>query len=143
MPTIRQQLIGTWRLVSYEVHNGDGSVVHPMGRDVDGLILYGADGFVSANLMAPGRAAYSGGAPASASAAELAASAAGYFAYAGRFEADEAARTVMHRIELALMPNLVGTVQRRHVLLEGTRLTLRGDPTSAGATPFIIWDRVS
>ncbi len=143
MPTIRQQLIGTWRLVSYEVHNGDGSVVHPMGRDVDGLILYGADGFVSANLMVPGRAGYSGGAAASATEAELAAAAASYFAYAGRFEVDEAARTVMHRIDVALMPNLAGTAQRRHVLLEGIRLTLRGDPTPAGATPFIIWDRVS
>lgn len=143
MPTIRQQLIGTWRLVSYEVHDGDGSVVHPMGRSVDGLIMYGADGFVSANLMVPDRAAYSGGTAASATAAELAASAAGYFGYAGRFEVDEAGRTVVHRIAVALMPNLVGTTQRRHVLLEDARLTLRGDPTPAGVTPFIIWDRVS
>ena len=48
---------------------------------------------------------------------------------------------VIHRIEVALMPNLAGTTQRRHISLDGIRLTLRGDPMPAGTTPYIIWDR--
>lgn len=143
MQTMRQQLIGTWRLVSYEVHGADGAVVYPMGRDIDGLIMYLPDGHMSANLMVPGRPAYDGGAAASATQEQLAAAAAGYFGYAGRFEVDEAARVVTHRIEVALMPNLAGSTQRRHISLDGIRLTLRGDPMPAGTTPFIIWDRVS
>ena len=86
-----------------------------MGRELDGLIMYAPDGYVSANLMVPGRPAYTGGAAASAAPAELAAAAAGYFGYAGRFEVDEAAGVVIHRIEVALMPNLAGTTQRRYV----------------------------
>jgi hypothetical protein len=141
--TMRQQLIGTWRLVAYETRGGDGSIAYPMGRELAGFILYAQDGYVSANLMAPGRPAYAGGAAASAAPAELAAAAAGYFSYAGRFEVDEAATVVMHHIEVALMPNLVGTTQRRHVSLAGTRMTLRGDPMASGATPFVIWDRLA
>jgi hypothetical protein len=114
-----------------------------MGREVDGLIMYVPDGYMSANLMVPGRPAYTGGATGSATPAELTAAAAGYFGYAGRFEVDETSKVVIHRIEVALMPNLAGTTQRRHISLEGMRLTLRGDATPAGAIPFIIWDRVS
>jgi hypothetical protein len=139
---MRQRLIGTWRLVSYELRSADGSAVYPMGREVDGLIMYVPDGYMSANLMVPGRPAYAGGAGASGTPAELAAAAAGYFGYAGRFEVDEAASVVIHRIEVALMPNLAGTTQRRHISLDGIRLALRGDAMPGGATPYIIWDRV-
>ncbi len=119
------------------------SAIYPMGRDIDGLIMYAPDGYMSANLMIPGRPAYSGGGAASATPAELAAAAAGYFGYAGKFEVDEAAVVVIHRIEVALMPNLAGTTQQRHISLDGIRLTLRGDPMPAGTTPYIIWDRIS
>jgi hypothetical protein len=116
-----------------------------MGADAVGFIMYVADGFMSANLMVPGRPALSGGSASSAAAAELQAAAAGYFGYAGRFEVDEAARAVHHHIEVSLVPNLVGSTQRRHVALEGTLLVLRGDPAPiAGrlAAPIITWERV-
>lgn len=78
---MREQLTGAWRLVSYETRGGNGAVAYPMGREVEGLILYLRDGFMSANLMIPGRPPFSGGAAASATPAELAAAAAGCFAY--------------------------------------------------------------
>ena len=144
MPTIRNRLIGTWHLVSYETRGTDGSVTHPMGREVIGLILYAPDGYMSANLMVPGRPAFTGGAASSATAAELGAASAGYFAYAGRFEVDESAQTVRHHIDVALVPNLVGSTQLRHVAFDGARLILRGDPVPmAGrvAAPIITWER--
>jgi hypothetical protein len=146
VPTIREQLIGTWRLVSYETLGADGSVVRPMGRDATGFIMYVPDGFMSANLMVPGRPPFTGGGASTASQAELAAASAGYFGYAGRFEVDEAARAVRHRIEVSLVPNLVGTTQFRHTRFEGSRLILRGDPAPAAgrvSAPVITWERVS
>lgn len=145
MPTLREALIGTWRLVRYETQGTDGSVVFPMGTDAVGYIMYVPDGFMSANLMVPGRPAFSGGGAASAAPAELQAAATGYFGYAGRFEVDEAARDVRHHIDVSLVPNLVGSTQLRHVLIEGHRLVLRGDPApSAGriAAPVITWERI-
>jgi hypothetical protein len=146
MPTIREQLLGTWRLVSYYTQGTDGSIVHPMGQDVSGYIMYLADGFMSANLMVPGRPAYTGGSASTATPAELAAGALGYFGYAGRYEVDEQVKAVRHHIEVALAPNLAGSTQLRHVKLEGRRLILRGDPAPIGgrvAAHVITWERVA
>jgi len=145
MATLREQLIGTWRLVSYETRGEDGSIAHPMGQDLAGFILYTTDGYMSANLMVPGRPAYTGGGANTATSAELAAAAIGYFGYAGRFEVDEAKRAVTHTLEVALVPNLVGSTQLRYVTIEGSRLALRGDTGQWGgrlATPIITWERV-
>jgi hypothetical protein len=146
MPTIREQLLGTWRLVSYYTEGTDGSIVYPMGQDVAGFIMYVADGYMSANLMVPGRPSYAGGTASSATPAELAAAAAGYFAYAARYEVDETAQLVRHHIDVALMPNLAGSTQLRHVRLEGRRLVLRGDPVQIGtrvAAHVITWERAA
>jgi hypothetical protein len=145
VPTIREQLLGTWRLISYETVGIDGSSVHPMGRDAIGFIMYMADGFMSANLMVPGRPTFTGGGVSTATQAELSAASAGYFGYAGQYEVDEAEHAVRHHIELALVPNLVGTTQFRRIAFEGTRLILEGEPIlMAGrvAAPVITWERM-
>jgi hypothetical protein len=145
MPTIREQLLGTWRLVSYYTEGSDGSIVYPMGQDTLGFILYMPDGFMSANLMVPGRPAYTGGTANTATQAELAAAALGYFGYAGRYEVDESGKAVRHHIEVALAPNLAGTTQFRHVSFEGRCLILRSDPAPIGgrmAAHVIAWERM-
>jgi hypothetical protein len=145
MPSIREQLLGTWRLASYYTEGTDGSIVYPMGQQARGFIMYLPDGYMSANLMVPGRPAYSGGIAETATPPELAAAALGYFAYAGRYEVDEPAQAVRHHIEVALAPNLAGSTQFRHVRFEGRRLILRGDPIRLGdrmASYVINWERV-
>jgi hypothetical protein len=145
MPTIREQLLGTWRLVSYYTEGTDGSIAHPMGQDTVGFIMYLSDGFMSAHLMVPGRPAYTGGTANTATQSELAAAALGYFGYAGRYEVDELREAVRHHIEVALAPNLAGSTQFRHVEFEGRRLILRGDPAPIGGrmvAHVITWERV-
>ncbi|MBJ9925962.1 lipocalin-like domain-containing protein, partial [Burkholderia cenocepacia] len=52
---LREQLVGAWRLVSYEIRPRDGgTVTYPLGRDARGWILYTPDGYMSAQLMAAG-----------------------------------------------------------------------------------------
>jgi hypothetical protein len=146
MPTIREQLLGTWRLVSYYTEGPDGSIAYPMGKDARGFIMYLPDGFMSANLMVPGRPPYTGGIAETATPAELTAAALGYFGYAGRYEVDEPAQGVRHHIEVALAPNLAGGTQFRHVRFDGRRLILRGDPIRLGermASYVITWERVA
>ena len=146
MPSLREQLHGTFRLTSYYLEGADGSVVHPMGEDAIGFIMYLPDGRMSANLMVPGRTAYSGGSAATATVEERAAAALGYFGYAGRYEVDEPAAAVRHHIDVALAPNLVGTTQLRHLRFDGPRLFLRGDPVPVSgrmAAHVINWERVA
>lgn len=145
MPTLREQLLGTWRLVSYYTEGADGVRVYPMGQDSLGYIMYLPDGFMSANLMVPGRPAYTGGTANTATQAELATAALGYFGYAGRYEVDEAGKAVLHHIDVALAPNLAGSTQFRHVNIEGRRLILRSAPMPIGgriAAHVISWERI-
>ncbi|MBR8065938.1 lipocalin-like domain-containing protein [Burkholderia ambifaria] len=126
MPTsqLREQLVGAWRLVSYEIRPRDGgTVTYPLGRDARGWILYTPDGYMSAQLMAPGRPPYADGDLQGGSVEERAAAAHGYIAYSGPFNVDDNG-TLTHEMDVSLYPNWIGNVQQRVVSIDGDRLQL-------------------
>jgi hypothetical protein len=54
--TLREQLIGAWKLVSYVEKPTDGfQPFYPMGTEPKGIIMYTPDGYMSAQLEHPGR----------------------------------------------------------------------------------------
>ena len=56
---LRDKIVGTWLLVSYVAQDDQGGpVTFPLGRDAVGLIMYTTDGYMSAQLMRPGRQDY-------------------------------------------------------------------------------------
>lgn len=141
---LKDQILGTWRLTTYEAVGPHGELMHPVGRDAIGVLAYDEQGHVSVHIMTPGRALFAGGDLSSAGDAEFAAAARGYFAYYGIFEVDEAARTVTHKLEMCLVPNWVGAAQLRHAVLEGDRLVLSGGPVVMDGMPRmlrIVWER--
>ena len=61
-PSLRDALIGAWRLVScVETDVKTGEVFLPMGEHPQGFILYTPDGYMSAQLSAPDRAGFASG----------------------------------------------------------------------------------
>src|SRR5881227_1309695 len=94
--TLVEQVIGTWKLVSYETQDSDGNVVYPLGKDAKGFIMYNPDGYMSAQIMGLGRPAYQSGDLHTGTQAEMAAAAHDYLAYSGRFEVDEKNNTLIH-----------------------------------------------
>jgi len=57
--TLRERLIGAWSLASYEERPVGGSTsFHPMSKTPKGIIMYSADGFMSAQLSQPGPQAF-------------------------------------------------------------------------------------
>ena len=126
MPTrqLREQLVGAWRLVSYEIRPRDGSAVtYPLGRDASGWILYTRDGYMSAQLMAAGRPPYASGDLHRGTESECTAAARGYIAYSGPFHLDDDG-TLTHEMDVSLFPNWIGNVQQRVFRLDGDRLQL-------------------
>ena len=126
MPTsqLREQLVGAWRLVSYEIRPRDGSAVtYPLGRDARGWILYTRDGYMSAQLMAAGRPPYASGDLHRGTESECTAAARGYIAYSGPFHLDDDG-TLTHEMDVSLFPNWIGNVQQRVFRLDGDRLQL-------------------
>jgi hypothetical protein len=135
-------LVGTWRLVSYEVRDEDGGISHPFGCDPVGFLTYTADGFMAGQLGRADRARFSSGDWEAAPDAEVAAAARNYFAYCGTYEFR--GDTVVHRVGLCLMPNWIGGEQVRVVALEGDRLTLSASFVSVGGlqrTASLVWHR--
>lgn len=131
-------LVGAWRLEGWTLVYEDGRPSeHPLGRDAVGLILYTADGHVSATLMRAGRRPL-----ADDSAAAKAQAWDDCFAYAGSFEVQGEA--VFHTISVATNPALAGITSIRNVQLDGTRLTLSGPDFSPGSPRWhrIVWRRV-
>ena len=51
-----QDLVGTWRLKTWQNVGSDGSVVDPPGEQPLGYIFYNHDGYVSVEMMAQHRA---------------------------------------------------------------------------------------
>ena len=123
--TLREQLIGVWKLVSYVERPVDGSdPAYPMGEKLEGLIIYAADGYMSVQLMRPDRPKFSRGDWSGGSENEIKEAASGYFAYAGPFHIDEEKGILTHAVSLSLDPNWLDQAQRRVVRIEGDILEL-------------------
>jgi hypothetical protein len=139
------RFIGVWRLEAIRDRLPDGRVQdHPdFGSDVDGLLIYADSGSVSVQFMRAGRKAWER--EDDPTDAERADASRGYGAYSGRFEVDEAAGVVLHRVEIALIPNRVGATLTRSFSFEGDRLTLSPPPFRRDGTEvrrFLVWRRI-
>ena len=128
-----EKLVGAWQLERWEIlreaAGGERAASLPFGAGAEGLLLYTADGWMSATLMAEGRRPLSRANPRNAPAAERAAAFDGYFSYAGRWSLD--GRQVRHEVTVALNPAMVGTLQLREARLDGRTLTLSAEETVA------------
>jgi hypothetical protein len=84
MGPLRERLVGSWRLISYEVRDGDGELAgYPLGDDAAGYLIYTADGFMSVQVMRRDRPRYQAEGLGDGTEAESADAARCYVAYAG------------------------------------------------------------
>jgi|SRR6516164_1897599 len=94
---LRDQLIGAWKLISYEERPVDGSPsFYPMSEKPMGIIMYTPDGFMSAQLMKPDRKPFASGDWFKGTDEEYKQEASTYIAYSGPFHADEEQKTLTH-----------------------------------------------
>jgi len=141
--SIAQRLVGVWRLVSFEVHAPGQPIRYPFGPDAVGLLIYDANGVMAGQLMRPGRSTFASPTISRGSDTELVEAATGYVAYAGTYsvnEVNDAEGVVTHHVTMSLFPNLVGTDQHRHMMIDGSRLELRTPPEN-GRVMMLRWER--
>lgn len=138
-----EDLVGAWRELGREFVSGDGSVTADIPRTSQ--IMYSADGFMGVVNTPRERAAVNESTRRmdldGVNADERAEAASGVVAYAGRYVVK--GDTVLHTIDAALNPNLVGTTQLRHVALNGDDLTLSAPPDARGNYFRIRWRRAA
>jgi hypothetical protein len=136
-------LVGTWRLVSFEARNADGRVTHPYGPNPQGLLTYTTDGRMAGQLGRADRPRLAVADWLAASDTEIAAAARGYVAYCGTYEFRD--NTIVHRVDLSLMPNWIGGELVRSVVLNGDTLTI-STPYPVGGqqqAATLVWRRIS
>lgn len=137
-------LIGTWRLVSYQARMPDGSTREPMGANPGGRLTYDRAGRMAVQFGRRDRPAFASGELRGGTPDEMKAAFFGYVAYYGAYSADADASTVTHRIEGSLFPNWEGQEQKRFYALDGDRLTLTTPPIPAAGQPVtlvLVWER--
>jgi Lipocalin-like domain len=120
-------LIGVWTLRQYCDITEGLPPQHPFGLNPEGLLIYTADGFVSALLMAPGRPNLSGDGLRDGTPDQYAASGRGFIGYSGVYDVDEDRAVVTHEPFVAFAPNMIGTGQKRLVELNGDVLVLTAE----------------
>ena len=116
-------LTGAWQLVGWTIeYPPSGRVTQPFGTDPEGLLVYTADGHMSAVLQRRNRPPLSRADPHVVPDVEKAAAFATYLHYSGHWRVADG--TVIHDVLYAMNPNLIGTRQLRTVSLDGDSLEL-------------------
>ena len=128
---LRKQLVGTWRLVSYE-DRGDpnGEWTYRFGKNPKGYVIYDETGHVAIQIMkTPPPPKFASGDDAKPTPEEALAVYSSYTAYFGTYTVDEARHVVIHHVEGALRPSYIGTDQERPFELTGDRLIIGDQKT--------------
>ncbi|OOL33296.1 hypothetical protein GQ85_02005 [Rhodococcus rhodochrous] len=144
--SIAQRIVGAWELVEYSTTSDTGKVDYPLGPEARGLIIYSADGFMSAQIMRSGRTLYRSRNVHSGEMGERSEAAGGYLAYSGPYRVDEDNSAVWHEVAVSLYPNWIGDDQKRYVRFEGDVMTLSSDPLVFRTTtlsPALVWRRIT
>jgi len=115
-------IVGAWRLVSFAFTDAAGEVAYPLGDSPAGGVLFTADGHMSLNFMAGGRAPFAaddflGGTP-----EEQAGAARSFVAFGGPYFLEEGA--VLIDVKHSLHPNWAGHVHKRLFEVSGACLAL-------------------
>jgi lipocalin-like protein len=143
---LRHELVGTWKLVSMHAKHADGRITSDpdFGPNPAGYLMYDASGHMCTEFMNPDRFDWRN--PDNPAPQEAKAAVDGYEAYCGTYEIHEAQGIVVHRKELALVPNAAGTTAERSVSFSGKRLVLKMVEKARGGEPLSyisIWERVN
>ncbi len=140
------KFVGAWRLISAEFRAEDGSPAEsPYGAQPQGLLMYDAQGSMSAQLAHKDRRPFAIADHMKGTPEELKAAFETYQAYYGRYKVDEREHVVIHTVTQALLPNWVGTEQRRHYQFKDGKLILRTPPIVIGAkrlTGELVWEKI-
>lgn len=138
--TAESLLLGSWGLVSFEQFLPSGEVSKAFGDAPLGVILYQADGRMSAQLSVGSPTRFASDDPDLASAEEAHAAWRAYFGYWGTFRVDAEKGVVVHRVEGSSFPNWIGTEQVRQFRFEGAHRLILETKSSSGDFRA-VWQR--
>lgn len=140
--SLKEQLVGTWSLVSWEQRRSDGTKIQRYGADPAGVAFFDGGGRYIITVMRSDRANYASNAMWAGTAEENKVTADGTITYFGTFVASDTEGRIAIHIEGSSFPNWNGTDQMRVVAIKGSQLTLTVSLPN-GEFVDVIWERAT
>jgi len=137
--SLKEQLTGTWTLVSADNIAPDGTKREMFGPNPKGILILAATGQYAQINVRPEVPKFQANNRQQGTAEENKAAVQGTTAQFGTWSVDEATKTLIVRIEGSLLPNLTGTESKRSVTLVGDDLKASApNPVSGGRTETVF-----
>jgi hypothetical protein len=111
--SIKDQLVGTWTLVSWEQTNKDGSKQQDFGPNPKGVTSFDANGRFFVMFARPDLPKISSNDRIKPTPQEAQAISVGSIAYFGTYTVDEPSKTLLLKMESSTYPNQLGTEAKR------------------------------
>jgi hypothetical protein len=111
--SLKEQLVGTWIVVSWEQINKDGTKSQRFGANPKGVNSFDANGHFFIMFARPDLPKLSSNDPTNPTPEEAKAITVGSVAYFGTYTVDEPTKTISLKIESSSLPNQLGIDQKR------------------------------
>jgi hypothetical protein len=139
---LKDQIVGTWALVSNDNVAPDGTKRQIFGPNPKGILIFGADGRYAQIFVRPGRPNFKANNRLQGTPEEIKAAYEGALVHFGTWSVTEADKNIIVRTEGALFPNQEGTQgQRTIVTLTADELKLANPASGAGGTTEAVFRR--
>jgi hypothetical protein len=141
----REDIVGTWRLVSsYSVLRG-GGIVHPYGGAAEGVLMLDGNGHFSLTIIGSDIPRFRSGNRHEGTPEENQAAVEGTEAFFGTYDLNEVGRVLTFNIQRSSFPNRDWTRLRASIILEADRMEyqLAGTPSRHGLSiARYVWKRI-
>jgi Lipocalin-like domain len=140
---LKDQLAGTWTVVSADVTRPDGTKLQLFGPNPKGILVLDGNGRTHFMLMSSGRPKFASNNRNTGTPEENKATVVGSIAFFGTWSVNEADKTIITRIEASTFPNQEGQEQKRIITsVTADELRYVNPATTTGDKAETVWKRV-
>ena len=141
--SIKDQLVGTWTVVSWDQVRADGSKVQRFGGNPKGINVFDANGRFFVMFARPDLPKIASRDPLKTTTEENKAIMEGTIAYYGTYSVSEPDKVLTLRIEASSFPNQVGADQKRTITeLTGDQLKYENTTVLSGGQIHVVLSRL-
>jgi hypothetical protein len=142
--SLKDQLVGTWTVVSWEQARPDGSKFQRFGANPKGVHVFDANGRYAVIFVHPEVPRIASNNPSTPTPEELKGLTGRSIAYFGTYTVDEASKVVTLRVEASSFPNQVGADNKRTItLLTADELKYQNTTALTGGQIYIAFKRAT
>jgi hypothetical protein len=139
---LKQQIVGTWSLVSQYVDQGGGKKTERFGSKPRGMAIYERNGKFVQVIVHTSLSKVASNNAMTGTADENKAIVQGSIAYFGSYTVNDKEGTVVTHVDASSYPNWDGEDQKRKVSISGDEMKFVLPTAAIGGTAYTVWKRV-